>query len=47
MVNQYMWLRKNLDRYQYITDNAKKLYEEYKGISVSEDVQPTDDVIDK
>ena len=47
MANQYMWLRKNLDRYQYITDNAKKLYEEYKGISASEDVQPTDDVIDK
>lgn len=47
MANQYVWLQKNLDKYQYITDNAKKLYEEYKGITVSEDVQSADAVMAK
>ncbi len=47
MTNQYIWLHKNLDKYQYITDDAKKLYEEYKGITVSEDMQLTDSVMAK
>lgn len=29
MKNQYMWLYHNLNRYKYITDQAKKLQEEY------------------
>lgn len=47
MTNQYIWLHKNLDKYQYITDDAKKLYEEYKGITISEDIQPVDSVMVK
>lgn len=45
--NQYIWLQGNLEKYQYNTDKAKKLYEEYKGITFADDVQPSDDVMAK
>ena len=45
--NPYIWLHRNLEKYQYNTENAKKLYDEYKNISFDENVQPSDEVMTK
>lgn len=45
MIKRYLWLQSNLDKYQYNTEEAKALMEEYKSIkvekldSVSKDVE--------
>ena len=47
MANQYAWLHSNLDKYQFNTDEAKKLYEEFKGINITDEAQPSEDVMAK
>ena len=47
MANQYVWLHSNLDKYQFNTDEAKKLYEEFKGINITDEAQPSEDVMAK
>ena len=47
MINQYVWLRSNLEKYQYHTEEAKKLHEEYRAIIVAEDGQLSDDSMNK
>lgn len=47
MTNQYVWLQSSLEKYQFNTEAARKLCEEFKSIKISADMQPNNEAMDK